>query len=89
MRKCPENAAQLVKRVKESGEGIKAELQLMHERTKNKLEELTTEADKQNSVTIFEEVMKTQKEKRPLTADQWNEMIRRSLVGANGVHFVD
>ena len=68
---------------------IKEELRILKDRTKQKLEELTNESDKQNTVLIFEEVSKSLNEKRPLTTEQMNSMVKRSLVNGNGVHFVD
>lgn len=75
--------------MKETSDLIKEELRILKDRTKQKLEELTNESDKQNTVLIFEEVSKSLNEKRPLTTEQMNSMVKRSLVNGNGVHFVD
>jgi DNA-binding transcriptional regulator YbjK len=61
----------------------------MKERTKQKLEELTNESEKQNTVLIFEEVSKNLSEKKQLSTELMNSMVKRSLVGSNGVHFID
>lgn len=75
--------------MKETSDLIKEELRILKDRTKQKLVELTNESDKQNTVLIFEDVSKSLNEKRPLTAEQMNNMVKRSLVNGSGVHFVD
>lgn len=75
--------------MKETSDFIKEELRILKERTRQKLEELTNESDKQNTVLIFEEVSKSLNEKKPLTTELMNSMVKRSLVNSNGVHFVD
>jgi len=53
------------------------------------LDELTIESEKQNTVLIFEEVSKSQTEKRPLTTELLNSMVKRSYVSSTGVRFTD
>lgn len=61
----------------------------MKERTKQKLDELATQSEKQNTVLIFEEVSKNQAEKKVLTTELMNSMVKRSYVTTNGVRFTD
>ena len=53
------------------------------------MDELTIESEKQNTVLIFEEVSKSQTEKRPLTTELLNSMVKRSYVSSTGVRFTD
>jgi hypothetical protein len=53
------------------------------------LDELTIESEKQNTVLIFEEVSKSQTEKKPLTTELLNSMVKRSYVSSTGVRFTD
>ena len=50
---------------------------------------MTIESEKQNTVLIFEEVSKSQTEKRPLNTDLLNNMVKRSYVSSSGVRFTD
>lgn len=61
----------------------------MKEKTKQKMEELTGQSEKQNTVLVFEEVNKNQAEKKTITTDIMNSMVKRSLVSSSGVHFID
>ena len=53
------------------------------------MDELTIESEKQNTVLIFEEVSKSQTEKKPLTTELLNSMVKRSYVSSTGVRFTD
>lgn len=53
------------------------------------MDELTIESEKQNTVLIFEEASKSQTEKRPLTTELLNSMVKRSYVSSTGVRFTD
>jgi hypothetical protein len=61
----------------------------LKERTKQKLDELSTQSEKQNTVLVFEEVSKNQAEKKPLTTELMNSMVKRSYVSSTGVRFTD
>lgn len=61
----------------------------MKEKTKQKMEELTGQSEKQNTVLVFEEVNKNQAEKKTITTEIMNSMVKRSLVSSSGVHFID
>lgn len=61
----------------------------MKDRTKQKLDELVSQSEKQNTVLIFEEVSKNQAEKKTLTPELMNSMLKRSYVSNTGVRFTD
>jgi uncharacterized protein YheU (UPF0270 family) len=64
-------------------------MRILKDRTRQKLEELTTQSEKQNTVLIFEELSKSQAEKKPLTTELLNNMVKRSYVSSTGVRFTD
>ena len=61
----------------------------MKEVSKAKVEELTIQADKQNVMPIFDDTLKLYAQKKVVGPEFMTEAIKRSQVGAKGVHFVN
>jgi DNA replication protein DnaD len=88
-KECSRLAQTLDKQVQEISSSIRSEFNTMKELSKTKVEELTSEADKQHLMPIFDDTIRLYSEKKSIAPDFINEAMKRALVNRKGVHFVD